>query len=274
MKIGICQKDLQPHGSLAETLPWISQRGMDGFQIWLHTMEKEGLKSAQVRRMAADAGLEISALGGGQSLVDPATPQRTVDRYKQLLEVSVELGPGIVTTEVGRTPEGVSEHDAWRTLVNCVSKVCDTASEIGGCLALECAPRTLLRGEETWRRLAGEVASDRLKVNFDPANICLAGDSVVEAVKAFSHKIVHTHVKDVTCTHSLAEGHAPGPGRHRDVAAGEGIVNYPEYLMALAAESYTGYLTIEMHAGGGDRRLDMLRSVANLRRMLSGIGCS
>lgn len=269
MKIGICQKDLQMHGSLAETLTWVSRQGFDGFQIWLYTIEREGLTPSRVKRMAADLDLEISALGGGLTLADPASTAKNVDRFRQLLETSVELGPGIVTTETGPVPDGVSGDEGWRTLVECVSGICDAAADVGAVLAVECANRCVIDGRETWLRLADEVGSDRLRVNLDPANLHLGGGDEVEAVRTFADRIVHTHAKDVVCTHGPGSAHPPG--MHHDVAAGEGIVSYPEYLAALAGEGYSGFLTIEMHARGEDRRADVVRAAANLRRMVEGV---
>lgn len=266
MKLGLCEKDLR--GRLRDNLEWISRSGFEGFQIWKPRLEKEGLAPREVLAMAGELRLEVTAVGGGPNLVDPRAAERSVELFRGYLELSVELESRIVTAETKAKPEGLADKDAWESTVRAVSRICEHAEKVGAVLAIEPSGSCFIRDCEAWLNLAREVRSERLRVNYDPANIVLAGKEPVAGVRALGGHIVHTHAKDI----ALAGGEE-GPGA-RDVPAGEGQVGYASYLAALAEAGYDGYLTVEMHAGETDRRDDILRSCANLREMLGGSGCT
>ncbi len=216
--------------------------------------------------MAGEMNLEVTAVGGGPNLVDPRVAERSVELFRGHLDLSVELGPRIVTAETKAKPAGLAEDEAWGSTVRTVSRVCEHAEKVGAVLAIEPSGSCFVRDCEMWLGLARKVGSKALEVNYDPANIVLAGRDPVEGVCAVGEHIVHTHAKDIA---SVGEGEGES-ARARDVPAGEGEVGYPAYLAALEQAGYDGYLTIEMHAGETDRRDDILRAAANLRKMLGG----
>ena len=258
MKLGVCEKDLR--GSLEENLRWIAEHGFEGFQIWKGKMDEEGVSPGELLRMAEGLGLEVTAVGGGPNLVDPKVAEDSVRRFGEFLELSVELGAGIVTAETKAKPEGVSDDEAWDSVVGTVSRICEHAERVGAVLAIEPSGPCFVRDHEMWMELAGRVGSERLKVNYDPANIVWAGRDPEEGVRALGRNIVHTHAKDISFLG------APEREELHDVPAGEGPVDYPRYLRALKEVGYGGYLTVEMHSA---RRDHILRSAENLRRMLS-----
>jgi sugar phosphate isomerase/epimerase len=266
MKIGVCQKDL--HAPLQETLGWMAENGFDGFQVWKGRIKEDGLSAGEVRTMAADLGLEVSAVGGGPNLVNPALADEVVDLFRGFLELSVELGPGVVTAESKAKPPELSDEEAWKSTAQTVARICDHAVEVGAVLAIECAGPCFISDHERWERLSREVGSASLKVNYDPANIVWARRDPVEGAEALSEHIVHTHAKDILFVKS---GGNEGQQGVRDVPAGEGLVDYPGYLAVLREAGYDGYLTIEMHVRGGERRGEILRAAANLRGMLEGV---
>ena len=263
MKIGLCEKDLR--GRLGSNLEWMSRNGVEGFQIWKPRIEREGLAPAAVLAMAGELNLDITAVGGGPNLTDPRVARESIDLFRGFLDLAVELGPRIVTAETKAKPDDLSEEEAWSSTVEAVSRICEYAAELGAVLAIECSANCFIRDSDMWLELAEAVGSEGLKVNYDPANIVLAGESPVEGVRALGRHIVHTHAKDTAHAHIGA-----GDESAADVPAGEGRVGYPAYLAALKEAGYDGYLTIEMHAGETDRRDDVLRAAVNLREMLEG----
>jgi len=261
MKIGVCEKDLK--GTIRENLRWIAEHGFSGFQIWKQKMDKEGLSGRELLRMAQDLGLEITAVGGGPNLVDPKVSEESVRSFREFLELSVELGPGIVTAETKAKPEGLPDEDAWKYTVETVSRICEYAEKLGAVLAIEPSGPCFIRDHDMWMELARKVGSESLKVNYDPANIVWAGRDPVEGVRALGKNIVHTHAKDISFLGSTEHEEL------HDVPAGEGLVDYPAYLRALKEVGYEGYLTVEMHSGQMDRRGEVLKAAGNLRAMLS-----
>lgn len=264
MKIGVCAKDL--HGDYPSQLRWLAEHGFDGFQTWKRDMDNSKVTAKDVLAMANDLGLEVSAVGGGPNLVNPEKTSQTIDLYRTFLDLSVELGPCLVTGEDKGKPRALCDDDAWSSCVQTVATICQHAETVGAVLAIECAGGCLINDHHAWVRLADRVGSPALKVNYDPANIVWAGSDVIEGVNLVGDHIVHTHAKDIQRVPSKDEQvqeHAI------DVPVGQGLVGFDAYLGALRQVGFNGYLTIEMHAGKHDRAAEMLESATYLRNWLA-----
>jgi len=265
MKLGVCEKDLP--GGLRENLEWIAAQGFDGFQVWKEAIDGSGLDAKGALAAAYDLGLEVSAVGGGPNLVDPKAADDSVEKFRGFLDLAVELGPRIVTAETKRKPDDLSEDDAWKSTVETVSRISEYAEEVEAALAVECSGGCFIRDHDMFLTLAGKVGSAALKVNLDPANILLADRDPIQATRKLARYTVHAHAKDV------GRREIEGAGVDTfDVPVGEGLVDYPAWIAALRETGYDGYLTIEMHARGRDRREDIRRSLANLRGFLEEEG--
>ncbi|HUV38232.1 MAG TPA: sugar phosphate isomerase/epimerase family protein [Planctomycetota bacterium] len=262
MRIGLCEKDLR--GDLRANLEWMSAAGIEGYQIWKGKLDGSGMSPEELLALSGDLGLDVTAVGGGPNLVDPAVAQQSIGLFRSFLDLSVALGCRIVTAESKRRPDGLSDADAWRSTTDTVRAICRHAESVGAVLAIECSGGCFVRHQDDFLKLAGAVGSPALKVNMDPANIVLAGRDVLDAVRSLAPYIVHTHAKDIARADTDDE-----PAR--DVPAGEGLVSYPEYLAALRDLGYDGWLTIEMHAGKTERTDDIAKSVTNLRHLLDRI---
>ena len=264
MKIGLCEKDLR--GSIHETLGWAAGQGLAGVQIWKPRLDREGLDAPTFQSMAAGLGLEITAVGGGPNLVDPAAAADSIERFKAFLDLSVALGPALVTAESKAKPGGLDDDRAWASTIETVRRICDHAESVGAVLAIEPAGPCFIRDCERFVRLRQAVGSPALKVNYDPANIVWAGRSVVDGVRLVGPDIVHTHAKDIGRV--VAGAADTADEQYMDVPAGEGLVGYEAYLTALREVGYDGWLTIEMHAGPAPRLDDIARAKDNLERLL------
>ncbi|MFW5798017.1 MAG: sugar phosphate isomerase/epimerase family protein [Planctomycetota bacterium] len=266
-KLGVCEKDL--NGSLAENVQWLAEHGFSGLQLWKNKLDGEGLSAADGLKMIGDAGLEVTSIGGGPNMVDPSMAEQNIALFKTFLDLSVEMGPGIVCAESKAKPEGMTDEQAWDSTVHFVTEVCRHAESAGAVLAIECAGPCFITDHDMWLELQRRVGSQALKVNLDPANIVWAGKKAEDAVRALGANIVHTHAKDI----ARVEDDALHKREHlMDVPAGKGLVDYPEYLRALAETGYDGYLVIEMHSGDQDRRADVVESMENLQEMMAELG--
>lgn len=76
-------------------------------------------KRAEIRRLAGDHGLEVSASSAHISLVDAdrRTRQRHLDFVKGCIDLAPDVGTNIVHVIGGGVPEGVSEEQAWGWLL-------------------------------------------------------------------------------------------------------------------------------------------------------------
>ena len=120
-------------------------------------------------------------------------------------------------------------------------------------------------------------------INYDPANLVMVGtDDEVQGVFDGGDAIVHTHAKDGICVKKLSSGeefyHGFAVGGLewtrlgevcRETPLGEGSVRWTEYLNALKAIGYDGYLTIEREVKNGAE--DIRMAVRFLQEMIAKI---
>ena len=142
MKLGVCPKDLM--GTYANQLQWLADNGFDGFQTWKRDMDNSNVSASDVLKMAGDLGLEVSAVGGGPNLVNPKFSSASIDAFCTFLDLSVELGPCIVTAEDKGKPRDLSDEDGWVSCVKIISTICRHAESVGAVLAIEPAGPCLI----------------------------------------------------------------------------------------------------------------------------------
>jgi len=200
-------------------------------------------------------GITITALLGAMNLVDeknlqqkqsPESLEGRVQQFKDIIDLGVKLGSPLVTNESGVLSPDDDPKAAWDRFINGMATIVNHAEKVGGYMCLELGPCSMVNTPDLLDRVMKEINSNHLKINFDPANIIMAGFDPVENVYRFADKIVHTHAKDAV------------KGKLEERPLGQGDVPWPEYLRALKDIGYNGWLTIERETGDdpvGDIRL-------------------
>ncbi|MBN2311231.1 MAG: sugar phosphate isomerase/epimerase [Candidatus Hydrogenedentes bacterium] len=258
MKVGVISASLPMDTRAALTR--CKEIGAHGVQLWIvnndldpRTLDRSGRED--LKTFMAGLGLERSALCGDiGGFANPATVDEHVARTKEMFDLCVDLETPILTTHIGLVPEDTGSA-AYSDLLAAVREVADYAAERGCCFATETGPES---GQALAEFLVA-VRSPGAKVNYDPANLCMAGFDQIGDVRILRDFIVHTHAKDGV-PQSAETG---GP---REVPLGQGEVNFPEYLAALRDIGYTGYLTIERECGD-DPEADIVEAVRFLKSM-------
>ena len=96
--------------------------------------------------------------------------QWRIDKTKQALDTTAELGGNIVTTHAGVLPEDKSD-PAYEILLGSVGEIAEHGAKVGVYFALE-------TGQETPQALGDfidEIGNPWLKVNYDPCNLLRFG---------------------------------------------------------------------------------------------------
>ncbi len=231
-----------------------------GGEISPESLDAEGRTG--FRRYCDELDLEISALCGdlgGHGFERAAENPDKIERSKRIVDLAADLGVPVVTTHIGvvpsdaRAPAYAAIRDACRELgayaeVNNVTFAIETGPE----------PAVVLK------QLLDDVGSRGIGVNFDPANLVMVTrDDPVQGVHTLGPHIVHTHAKDGRNLQSCDPADVYGAfaeggfaqlearmGRlFEEVPLGEGDVPWPDYLHALRAVGYRGFLTIEREVG-------------------------
>ncbi|MBN1807807.1 MAG: sugar phosphate isomerase/epimerase [Planctomycetes bacterium] len=231
MKIGILFQNFWKDDRLAEVLPIIRSLGFDGVQLYVtktfgpDSLSGTGIKD--VRSALERNGLLLSATCAdfGKGFANPDTADWSLEKVTPCLAHSRKLGTDVVTTHFGRVPE---EPSARKAMVEIVTEAADRAVAAGVRLATE-------TGSESPSDLAAflnELDHPGLAANYDPSNLTRRGWNAVHGVGDLAGRILHTHAKD-----GLASG--------EEAPLGKGDVMWPEYIAALDAVGFDGFLTVE-----------------------------
>jgi sugar phosphate isomerase/epimerase len=205
-------------------------------------------------RFVRSQGLEVSALCGdlgGAGFVSAEGLDERIDKTRQILDLSHEIGVPIVTTHVGVIPEreDAPERKIMRTALDELGRY---AERVGSVFASETGPES----PKLMADFLTSLATDTVRVNYDPANLLMMGFDHVRGVRELADLIVHTHAKD---------GIRTPDGKAQEVPLGKGSVRWEEYLATLEEIGYHGFFTVEREVGD-DPVKDIQEAVAFLRR--------
>ena len=233
-----------------------AELGVSSFQIFTTSGEvlPENMSKAQrgeFKQFYQDLGLQLSATCAdfGHGFVDAEKNKELIPLLFQQVDLAVDLGTSIITTHIGVVPE--TPNAVWEVLTDALDQIGKYAEDHGVALATETGPES----GPVLRDLLLTVNNNGVRVNFDPANLTMAGFNLDAALDALLPFIVHTHAKD---------GYTD-PGKWREAPLGEGDVNWPSYIARLKAAGYTGAFTIEREVGA-DPIGDIQRAIKFLRQ--------
>lgn len=262
-----------------EALLLAAASGADGIQLYATHGElaPESMDAAarrDFRSRVADAGLKISAVCGdlGCGFANAALNPELIRRSKLIMELAKELGTDIVTTHIGVVPAD-KKAERYAIMQDACGELARYANDLGSHFAVETGPER----SEVLKEFLDGLGSKGVAVNFDPANLVMvAGERPETAVKNLGEYIVHTHAKDGRQIFyrdpEVIFGLKPDDGikqpSFEELPLGEGDVNFPQYLTALEATGYRGYLTVEREVGN-DPCGDINKAVKYLRSVIS-----
>lgn len=209
----------------------------------------ESALCARVRTAFAERDLTMSALSGTFNMIHPEPAERAEGRrrLRVLLDACGTLGAGVVTLCTGtRDPYNMwrrhPDNDtpaAWTDLVASMREAVRGAEEAGVTLAFEPEVANVVDSAHKARQLLDEIASPRLKVVMDGANIFHKGqlprmrELLEDAFTLLGADIALAHAKDLD--HDGEAGHLP---------AGRGVLDYAQYLALLQRSGFTGALIL------------------------------
>ncbi len=249
-KVGVMLDSLRKP-TFEENASFAARIGADGFQMYyngakLLTSEQIAAQQAHLEKCNLTAAAICGDIGGWE---DPSKFEERLERTRIIMDYTRDLGAKVVTSHIGRIPEDVNA-PVYQQLLKAMEAVGRLAGERGLTYAIETGPETTAVLREFLDRLDGGVG-----VNFDPANLVMAGYSKngADSVAVVAPYIVHTHAKDGT------------PAEH-ETPLGEGGVDFHAWLTELKRNGYKGFLTIERECGD-DPAADCKNAMAFLRKV-------
>ncbi|MFJ6080960.1 sugar phosphate isomerase/epimerase family protein [Streptomyces sp. NPDC092369] len=262
---------------LDDALCLLADLGYDGVGLTLDHMHLDPLApdlAARTRRLAGrlDAlGLDVTVETGaryvldprrkhGPSLLDPDPDDRArrTDLLIRAVQVAADLGAHAVHCFSGVTPPGTDPDTAWKRLAEALTPVLEAAADAGVPLAVEPEPGHLLGSLADFHRLRHTLGDPvNLGLTLDIGHCqCLEPLSPADCVRAAAPWLRHVQIEDMR------------RGVHEHLPFGDGEIDFPPVLAALAATGYQGLTVVELprhsHAGPhfAEHSLPFLRRAA------------
>ena len=260
--------------------------GVEGIQAFATNGElaPENMTPAKIKEtldIVNSNGIVFSALCGdfGYSFKDKENNAHYIEKSKRVLDLSIELGCGIVTTHIGHIHDETDPEKIEILRLAC-RELAEYADSVGAYFAIETGgDKGCVLGP-----FLDSLGAQGLRVNFDPANLVMCRDDrPEEALKYLGKYVVHTHAKDGIMLKKRVEGNVnieldEEAKKHKamlemghsylEMPLGTGDVNFDVYLPALAATGYNGYLTIEREVGN-DPAADFAMAVGFLKEKIA-----
>ncbi len=203
------------------------------------------LHTSAVAAAAYRSNVAIAALSATANLIHPNAAARAdgVRRVGVLIAAAPALPTRLVTLCSGTRdaadpwrhhPDNTSPA-AWRDLLASMTEVLAFANRYDVDLGIEPEPGNIVRDASAARRLIDDLASPRVKIVLDPANLIegIAADRqrtvIADAIDRLADRIVMAHAKDRAADGSV-------------VAAGHGVVDFVDFLRRLRAAGFDGPL--------------------------------
>ncbi|WP_405387186.1 sugar phosphate isomerase/epimerase [Streptomyces sp. NBC_01102] len=265
---------------LDDALGLLADLGYDGVGLTLDHMHLDplapdlGARTRQVARRLDESGLGVTVETGaryvldprrkhGPSLLDP-DPEARAARTALLVRavgIAAELGAHAVHCFSGVTPPDTATDTAWQRLTDALAPVLDAAARAGVPLAIEPEPGHLLATLADFhhlRTLLGDPEPLGLTLDIGHCQ-CLEPRPPADCVKDAAPWLRHVQIEDMR------------RGVHEHLPFGDGEIDFPPVLEALAATGYDGLTVVELprhsHAGPELARssMEFLRNAARAR---------
>lgn len=197
---------------------------------------------AGIAAASAKTGVSIAALSGTYNMIhpDPAVRAQGRARLQLLLSQAHAMGTTLVTLCTGTRdandqwrghPENEAP-EAWTDLLTEMEQAAAMAEEFQVDLGIEPEPANVVGSAARAARLLREIASKRLRIILDPANLAAGAnadqDRIFETAADFLHeRIALAHAKDRD-----AAGEVVPPG--------QGLIDFPRFFAHLNRVGFSG----------------------------------
>lgn len=250
----------------------ISDMEMNCCQLSINAAMHSDEFAEQIIFASKQTGVEVTAIWAGLDgytewnftaapstigIVPSAYRDSRINKLYAASDFALKIGVTDVITHVGFIPENPYDPDFIGT-VTALRGLARYMKPRGQYFLFETGqetPITLLRTIE-------EIGTDNLGINLDTANLILYGKAnPVDSLDVFGKYVRNTHLKD---------GFYPVTGRElgKEVAIGQGKVDFPEIFKRLKELNYNGAYVIEREISGEQQIIDIKNARDYIKSLL------
>ncbi len=166
---------------------------------------------------------------------DPAARAHRIEFYRHAIRCAAELESDCVSLWSGTPADQVSREAAMGWLAEGLEKVLDEAVARGIAIGFEPEPGMLIDTMGGLDELVARLGRDDLRVTLDIGHLHCQGETPIPAMIAqWADRLVNVHLEDMR------------EGRHEHLMFGDGEIDFPPVLQALADVGYQGGIHVEL----------------------------
>ena len=242
------------HHDLFDAVALLADAGYRGVAITLDhgALPPHGANNPQrideLRRMLAEYRMRSVIETGARFLLDPkrkheptlvsidaAARDRRVEFYRHAVDCAADLGSDCVSIWSGIVRDDASRAEAMDRLVEGLQKVLDYATERAVPVAFEPEPGMLIDSMPRYAELLDRMDSPQLKLTLDIGHLHCQGETpLADHIVRWSDRLVNAHIEDMRA------------GIHEHLMFGDGEIDFPPVIRALAEIDYQGGLYVEL----------------------------
>jgi sugar phosphate isomerase/epimerase len=239
------------HHRLTEAIELLAEIGYRSVAITIdhHALAPcEGMEAVRrVRERLERLGLRSAIETGARFLLDPrrkheptlltadpAGRARRVEFYRHAIRCAAELGSDCVSIWSGVLREAIPRPAALDRLAAGLREVLEDAVREQVRIAFEPEPGMLIDTAAALDELLARLDSPQLGVTLDVGHLVCSQEPVAETIRRCGPRLLNVHIEDMR------------PNVHEHLMFGEGAVDFPTAIAALAAARYSGGLHVEL----------------------------
>ena len=256
--------------------------GVDGVEMYpgfFQSFEPEYL--ARVKMHLAEHRLEAPMMCASPDFTrrEVLARQAEIEREKQMVDVTAELGGRFCRVLSGQRRQDVSRAEGVRWTVESINSLLGHAASRKVVLNMENHYKDgywrypeFAQDIDIFVEIISQIDSPWFGVNYDPSNAIINGEDPLEVLAAVKHRVVSMHASDRYLASGTPEDLTQQDGslgyakNLKHGVIGKGLNNYDAIFSTLMAEGFDGWISIE----DGENGMDGLReSVSFLRAKIA-----
>ncbi len=189
---------------------------------------------------------------------DPAGRARRIEFTRHAIRCAAELGSDCVSLWSGALDEAIAPREAMARLVQGLAEVLDHAAAEGVTIGLEPEPGMLIDSMARFEDLLRLLGDDRLKLTLDVGHLhCQRETPLAQYIRRYAGRLVNVHLEDMRA------------GVHEHLMFGEGEIDFPPVLQALADVGYQGGVHVELSRHSHEGAAAARRAYAFLQPLIA-----
>lgn len=171
------------------------------------------------------------------TLMSPDADRRAarVDFLCRAIDIAKALGSDCVSLWSGILRDGADEEQAWQRLTDGLQQVLDHAAEQEITLGFEPEPGMFIDTMQRYEQLLARLDAPHFQLTLDVGHLHCQGEvPIADFIHRWGERIVNVHIEDMRS------------GVHEHLMFGEGEMDFPPVVDALAQVGYQGVLHVEL----------------------------